>query len=466
MSLLRASLRHDRVGELRHRAHRPAQAGRAGCNDSKGDLTPFQWLHGKEGWSAYVKRVEAHGTMLRNKKMQLLMREDAPELVERYTALAETAWISRLAQKIISLHFGWRNGIDAEGRKRVTVVSGGLTGRIRRKYQLNSLLNLPPAGTEDLAEWEAKADKNRDDDRHHALDAMVISFLPQWACDQNKEKFFRFPEEIHRNAKGYFAKEIAGVTPRPLARLRPALEETLYGQRQLNGARYVVKRRPLVDLATKEVKGKLQLKPYKDISPQKIVDGAIRKIVGAFLEANPNLTLEQWLAWCETARRGNDGPRIKQVLMTESKANEVDEYGNFSKAGEAGRGQFRRGASHAGYFVIKRAAPTKKDAQAYRLEVRPVFAFQSRAKVEEALRAEIGVEVVDYFFSNCQVSLEREWEFKGEKFPAGEYTLKTLWTQGNAVLKHAQRGMIGAKPKHNAPIPLRTLVEAGMRRGK
>ena len=25
------------------------------CNDEKGDNTPYQWLHGREGWDAYVR---------------------------------------------------------------------------------------------------------------------------------------------------------------------------------------------------------------------------------------------------------------------------------------------------------------------------------------------------------------------------------------------------------------------------
>jgi hypothetical protein len=62
--------------------------------------------------------------------------------------------------------------------RRVIVISGGLTARIRRKYRLNSLLNPPPPGTPELVQWEEKAEKNRADDRHHALDAMVINFLP------------------------------------------------------------------------------------------------------------------------------------------------------------------------------------------------------------------------------------------------------------------------------------------------
>ena len=40
----------------------------------------------------------------------------------------------------------------------------------------------------------------RADDRHHALDAMVINFLPQWTRHAEKEHFFRFPEPVEKNA--------------------------------------------------------------------------------------------------------------------------------------------------------------------------------------------------------------------------------------------------------------------------
>jgi len=88
---------------------------------------------------------------LRHKKAQLLVSPDAEKLVEKYTALAETAWISKLAQAILDLNFGWQNGNDLQGHKRVVVVSGGLTGRIRRKYRLNHILN-PNAESEEEAE--------------------------------------------------------------------------------------------------------------------------------------------------------------------------------------------------------------------------------------------------------------------------------------------------------------------------
>jgi hypothetical protein len=160
---------------------------------------------------------------LGGKKVRLLLGADAEKLVERNTPLVETAWIARLAQTVASLHFGWANGNDREGRKRVITVSGGLTGRTRRKYFLNSLLGrdreldkniseklaelaalrssaLPREEQKakarillaELDELNAESGKARDDDRHHALDAMVLSFLEGWVNDPKREDEFRF----------------------------------------------------------------------------------------------------------------------------------------------------------------------------------------------------------------------------------------------------------------------------------
>ena len=138
------------------------------------------------GWMGCLRRAgEKADRDIAKQEIHLLTSPEAGKLVQKYTALAETAWISKLAQALIGLRFGWPNGIR-KGERKVIIISGGLTGRIRRKYKLNSLLN-PDAKSEDEAEV-----KNRNDDRHHALDAMVISFIPNWARNSKFTGFFRF----------------------------------------------------------------------------------------------------------------------------------------------------------------------------------------------------------------------------------------------------------------------------------
>ena len=194
-------------------------------NARKGDRTPYQWFQQDRAaeWDAYRNCVSAREFQLGGMKTRLLLSADAETLVSRYTPLAETAWITRLAQTIAGLHFGWANGNDTTGTKRVVVISGGLTGRVRRKYFLNSLLGgdrtldgkissvldqltalrTSPLPREQVKEkrWELRdelselgkqAEKDRSDKRHHALDAMVLSFLEGWVNDPKREEEFRF----------------------------------------------------------------------------------------------------------------------------------------------------------------------------------------------------------------------------------------------------------------------------------
>ena len=206
-------------------------------NARKGDWTPWQWFQQNQmkGWDAYKGRVDKREREIGGRKHRLLLSAEAEKLVERYTPLAETAWIARLAQTVAGLHFGWANGCEkvSDGRggselvRRVIPVSGGLTGRVRRKYLLNSLLGddreldvkitatldaLAALRTSSLSRearkvqgralsaeldelrTESEEKKNRRDKRHHALDAMILNFLAGWVNDPKLEEEFRFTD--------------------------------------------------------------------------------------------------------------------------------------------------------------------------------------------------------------------------------------------------------------------------------
>jgi CRISPR-associated endonuclease Csn1 len=410
------------------------------ANDDKADHTPYEWLARREGWDAYVERVKKRVGALRNKKVQLLTSPDAAALVEKYTALAETAWISKLAQTILALRFGWPGG-SSDGKRKVMVVSGGLTGRIRRKYDLNSLLH-PNASSKAEAEI-----KNRDDDRHHALDAMVISFIPTWARDAKLTGFFRLPQGVHREL---FGKEIAEVVPRNLALEKPVLEDTIYGRRRLGGQEYAVGRVPFGELAVKTIAGKRVLKKRGDMETHRLVDARIRGDVEEFLQAHPSLTLPEWDAWCQGYRLGPAGPRVETIMVTKSKADSLGEYKDLSKDGS---GQLRRGAKHQGYFLYERPAPTKQDAGKKQIEVQPVYVHQGR----KAVAAGIAGQIIGYFESGCLVRLVKPWTFRGRDYPAGQYVCSSIWASRSAKLRHPLFGEIG-------PVGLRILLEAGFQR--
>jgi CRISPR-associated endonuclease Csn1 len=416
--------------------------------------TPFEWFQQDmpEKWAAYVKRVSSLQGTLGKKKVRLLTQADAPELVQKYTALAETAWISKLAQAILCIHFGWPFALDEERRRKITVISGGLTGRIRRMYDLNRVLN-PDAKTREEAQK-----KNRADNRHHALDAMVISFIPSWAHDTKKENFFRFPEPIHQNPKGFFEKEIQSVKPRNTALQKPVFEDKFYGQRNIDGHNFIVGRENLASLAIKKTQNSESIRKISDIKFARIVDVRIQKDVRAFWDSNPTATLEAWKKWCADYRLGANGSQVKSLMVTKSKADAVEEYKNVSKSGNASeRGQFKRGAKHRGYFIYERPAPTRKEPSKMQIEVCPVFVFQSKIAVQEELLKQAGIKMHGYFESGCQVRTQREWEFQGDKYPADEYILGSVWSARRAKLRHPAFGEIG-------PVGLKVLFDAGFER--
>ena len=373
------------------------------CNSKKNNRTPFEWLHSSDRWQGYLNIIGQHATLLRNKKVQLLTREDAPQLVERYTALAETAWISKLAKKIIDLRFGWQNSNDASGDKRVTVVSGGLTGRIRRKFKLNSILN-PNAETEEEAEK-----KNRKDNRHHALDAMVISFLPSWMRDPKKEKFFRFPDPVGRNPHGFLANEIERVMPEVIAYERAALAATAYGSRwddQRKKSEVIVQRTPVIGLAMQSVAQdkKEYNHDYLDKQIESVRDKVIRTDLRAFARNKP--TQQEWECFCADYRKprkdGSRGPRVVQVTVLVGLPNE---YREMSKDG---KGMWRKGAgNHQGQIIWRDAdgAP----------QVLPVYAHASITTELRALK-EGGGTILGFFQTGCMVETQNP-------VPAADYSM-------------------------------------------
>lgn len=416
------------------------------ANMDKGERTPFEWLSPTDKWDAYVNRVKARQTVLRNKKVRLLLLPEAVELAEKYTALAETAWIAKLSQTLAGLHFGWKNGVDEKGRKRVTVISGGLTARIRRKYKLNSLLT-----GEDVAEEDAE--KNRDDDRHHALDAMVLSFIPGWARDESKQKWFRFPDGLRPNPREFFAHEIAKVEPSNECLDVAALEQTAYGEREIEGNHFAVGREPLVGLLLKVSNGKESMRAPDKAETHRIVDARIRGEVEAFLKGHSSLTSEAWKKWCREYRVGGNGAKAVKILMTKTKANALDEYRDLSKDGTR---QLRRGEMHRGYFVYWIPEPSKRDPDKRKTVVRPVYAFQSIAIVQVELQKS-GVRGAMFFESGCTIEIENRVEHSKTPLEPGRYLLNSIWLDRRAEVT-------SSSGKQSEPIGLEKLFKAGFKR--
>lgn len=434
-------------------------------NDLKKDKTPFEWLAASPGWEAYLERVKARAGQLRNRKVRLLTSQDAEELVEKYTTLAETAWISRLARAVLDATFGWRNGVDKDGKKRVVFVQGGLTARIRRKYRLNSLLAAAPEGV-DPRDWESKAEKNRTDKRHHALDAMVINFVPQWARDEAKESFFKFPKALGTDPRKVFATAIDRVAPKQVAFEKPTLADTIFGARKQGPERTIVQRCELVSIG---MRPSGPGKSFFDLAYLKKQTKAVRdpKIRGLLVEvASDGLTEDRWREFCETVRLprkdGSLGQRIRRVNMT---VGAPDEYADLSKDAT---GAYRKGKDgHRGQILY-----TDDSGQA---GVAPVYAHASITDQSELIKAIPGTKIHAFVQTGCLVSLaapiskndhrrielneakqQRRFEPDSE-LEQGTYIWRTIQTASGQVVLEESNGK-------RVSVPLKALVAAGLSR--
>lgn len=420
------------------------------ANREKAERTPYEWLSATAGWDAYVNRVRSRSLALRNKKVQLLISPNAEELTERYTALAETAWIAKLAQTIVGLHFGWRNGVDYSGPqavKRVLVVSGGLTGRIRRRYGLNRILN-PNAADEEEAEK-----KNRNDDRHHALDAMVISFLNPHKVEP------KLPDGVHRE---FFAKEIADVIPQNLCYEKPALAETIYGARGNDRERVIVQRVVVFKLAMKGIapgKTKFDL-DYLAAQIRSVRDGHIQRKLAEFHATAPDEA--KWKTFCDslhiTGKNGSPGSLVRRVLMD---VGEPTEYKDLSKDGS---GAYRKALKgHRGQIVYAETSTDRKGTVKKTIRVRPIYAFESETIVRRQLQEELGdrCRVVGFFQSGCLIEVVKQVPHTKLALPPGRYVMNTIITKSKSVKVTNSHGeTYPAIPLYG----LGAMVAAGMKR--
>lgn len=123
-------------------------------NDAKGNLTPLEYFEqkcSKEELKAFKQRVKHFSQGKLDKFLATEVKDDF--LNSQFT---NSAYIGTEVRKLLRSTF-----------KDVRVTNGQLTGLLRRVWKLNELLNLE--GDQ----------KNRDDHRHHAVDALVIACTDQ-----------------------------------------------------------------------------------------------------------------------------------------------------------------------------------------------------------------------------------------------------------------------------------------------
>lgn len=478
-----------------------------GCNRAQDNLyhaDAFAQRRFALTWDTFTGIVGGLSGMRPFKKKILCTKseDEAAEMVQNKTALQETAWIAKLARVLICLKFGWR--LDAEGQeRRIVVVTGSVTNRVATKYGLYSLLGGPErihklaaiketietaitnvdAVTEDelqelgdklAKDWKLKKrkgadtwdrdfllwcmrrrliandnainEKDRSDKRHHAVDAMILSFLPHWAGNPGKSLYFGLPPG--RNWKDEFSRYLNGLYPQVLIAAPPKLEQSLYGARRVGIDTAATKRYVLREIAYTGITPKFSSTTLSK-QAKRIFDPIIRKAVESFAATNPKEP--DWLTYCEKlAAQGikPGGPRIINVRRIVS--DDLTEYADFSKDGS---GSWRRGDSNQGWFICQK----KGENAGYAIE--PVYVHQSKDRLEKQILAEAKyAKVVAYFVRDEVVSLDEPITGIMDPLPAGQFVIRTMKLNGQVVLSNNA----GYEYK---PVNVLSLVKAGFKKG-
>jgi len=154
------------------------------ANRDKGNRTPFEAFEHSSGlyhWNEILARVERHFAQSENRGLRRkaeLFTEDALErflggrnFLDRH--LTDTAYFGRAAKQYLS-YICHKDSVWGS--------SGKLTGMLRGKWGLNPLLS-------------GNAHKNREDHRHHALDAAVIGLCSRSLIQHMKAAAERAEEQ-------------------------------------------------------------------------------------------------------------------------------------------------------------------------------------------------------------------------------------------------------------------------------
>jgi CRISPR-associated endonuclease Csn1 len=150
------------------------------ANRAKRDRSPYDAFHSNPkigkyqyNYNAILLRAEALPPNKRWRFHADAMDRFSNEEEFLVRQLNETKYLSRIARTYLAHLYNEK----AEGKLRVRAIPGKLTAMLRGKWGLNDLLRRGHNREEQGADGPAR--KNRDDHRHHAIDAFVIAMTDQ-----------------------------------------------------------------------------------------------------------------------------------------------------------------------------------------------------------------------------------------------------------------------------------------------
>ncbi len=427
-------------------------------NQNKKEQTPYEWLHNNEQlWNEFVKRVTNKQEALGKIKVKLLISkpEDSEKLINSYNGLAETAQIARVAQDITAFVFGW--GLQLEGEKRrIFVNNGATTSAIRKTYRLNKLLG-------------NDVKKNRQNDKHHALDAICISFSRGYKYNATTKRDEIEGLDIHDNEfRDLVKSSIDSLLPYPYSNDKPFKGnikplETIYGYRKLGEKTYITQR---VDITSIE---------QKDKKIKSIIDEIIKNDLLAKLE--DKMTSKEWANMLSKYVHPTKKTRVKKVLLVVSEGiTNFDEngrarIGEFVDFGTKGtKHQFKHSKGHKGQILYY----NEKNA----IKVMPIYANQKLGEVKDKLE-QMNCKLYKkgmMFYSGCLIKVDKEFEGTAyytiadengkekqipsrEILPAGIYKLRTLMSDGKVKLESSTGIEILTSAKNLAEVDFKKLTK-------
>lgn len=378
-------------------------------NQDKSGRTPYEWLsNDKENWTNYVNRLNEIKKSLGTKKFQLLTSKpvDCAKLIESYNALAETSHIARVAQQIAAATFDW--GLQVKDEKRhIFVNNGASTSAIRKRYGLNSLLG---------NDYE----KNRQNDKHHALDAICISYAREFVYDKdtNKDIIKGFNPDVVKHV-------IDNIMPLPYtnkkplkANLRPL--ETIHGLRQYGEKAYITKRVEITSIKEKDVKS--------------IIDKTIQNDLMTRLEQKP--TLQEWIDLLANYIHPKKKTKVKKVMIFVSEGkltkdtNERLRLGEFCDFGTKGtHHQFKSSKGHKGQILYFNEKGTVK--------VMPLYANKNtKESIDDLLNKGCRLYADGtVFYAGCLIQIPKDFKAGANTHSAGVYKVRTIQSNGQIKLE-------------------------------
>lgn len=132
----------------------------AKANQEKKGRTPFEWLKDdSKRWAEFVAGIEGNKGMKGRKKRNYLLR-DAQAVEERFRSrnLNDTRYACRILMEHLARLY-------PDDKRYVLARPGALTDRLRRGWGLQDLKKV----------MEPDGEKRKHDDRHHALDAIIVA---------------------------------------------------------------------------------------------------------------------------------------------------------------------------------------------------------------------------------------------------------------------------------------------------